>query len=204
MKVSNKKFKFLLCLLITPLLGIGCGGSSGDDNTQDEGTPVQVDPVADPSAGEPADARVVSISLDKPSFAVGDTALLRVDVTYAERRVLEGGERVVLVIKLPAGAIYQADSTGIVTENSSTTASPDILTCPDGESYVAYDLGSDELKSSIDPDGRQDADFELVMGVDGMSPTGLNILSAGAADNSLSYGCGKNFGEEASTSITVL
>src|SRR5690606_26431360 len=109
-----------------------------------------------------------------------------------------------LVIKLPAGAVYQADSTGIVTEDSSTTATPNVLNCPEGESYVAFDLGATELKSSIDPDGRQDADFELVIGVDGISATGVNILSAGASDNSMSYACGQDFGEEASTSITVM
>lgn len=204
MKSSYSKYKFLFCLLISILFGIGCGGSSSNDDSQANADNGVINPDPAVQAGEPADARVVSISLDKPVFAVGETSLLRVNVTYAERRVLEKGEKVALVIKLPKGAVYQGDSTGIVTEDSSTTASPDILSCPDGESYVAYDLGAKQLVSSIDPDGREDADFELVIGVDGIEPTGLNILSAGAADNSLAYACGQNFGEEASTSITVM
>lgn len=202
--ISNLNKNTLIGVFL--FLSIGCGGGGSNNNNTDiasePATGNNQDP-SQPSVNEPRDARVTAMSMEKPIFGVGSSSLVSVDVTYALTRVRENGERVALVVKLPAGLAYAIDSSGIRTSTSSANAVPVSLPCSDGSSFLAYDLGGTELNNSQDPDGREDADFELIFVVDGISTAGVTVITAGASDNSLSYSCDKGYEEEASTGVTV-
>ncbi len=205
MKKNTSMYTFGLTIVLFSSTIIACGGG-GSDSSGEQNTPtVSADPSTPGTTaqGEPEDANVVSIALEKPSFPVGEFSTVNLTVTYAESRVLQGGEKVVVVVKLPAGVSYERDSSGITTTSSSTNTAPTQLDCANGESFIAYDLGSTELKGSEDPDGRLDADFNLIFAIEGAAQSGLSIISASAADNALVYSCEGSFDEEVSTSVTV-
>lgn len=185
------KYKKSTLTILLSILSVGCGGGSDSPNT------------SEPSANEPRDARVTVIKVEKATFSVGDSSLVSVDVTYAVSKVEENGERVALVLKLPVGLTYAIDSSGIRTSTSSANTVPVKTSCADGSSFLAYELGAIELNDSQDPDGIEDADFELIFVADGVSPTGITVITAGAADNSLSYSCDGGYKEEASVGLNV-
>lgn len=194
---------YLLALFLVGSL-TGCGGGGGDNDDPVVTPPIVTDPnVPPPAPAEPEDASIVSIGVEKGTLTVGESTGMNVTVTYGESRVLQGGERVVVVIKLPNGAAYTEDSSGIATSSSSVGVSPAVLNCAGGESYLSYDLGAAELQNAADPDGQANADFRLILSVDGVSQVGATTISAGAADNAQSFGCGQNFDEEATTGIFI-
>lgn len=200
---NNKVYYGLLIVGISALFGCGGGGSDNDIET-DPQVNVNSDGIqVDSPVNEPKDARVTAISMDNTNLLVGDSALVSVGVTYGVSRVEEAGERVIVVVKLPAGTRYAIDSSGIRTENSSVGAAPVKTDCSDGSSFIAYDFGASDLVNAEDPDGREDADFELIFVVDGVSPTGETALLAEAADNSSSYSCDSDFREEVTVGFSV-
>lgn len=183
---------------------VGCGGGGGDDQpaTDTPNSPADT-PDTTPAPSEPKDARVTGVALENAVLATGDSTLVKVDVTYGESRVEQNGERVAVVVKLPPGVQYAIDSSGIRTDDSSSDATATTTACADGSSFIAYDFGKAELDSATDPDGREDADFELIFVVDGTGLSGDAVISAAAADNTLSFSCDSNFNEEVATGVTV-
>ena len=193
------------CALTTALLLTGCGGSGGGNEEVTPGTETASNGSGETTStpNEPKDARVTAIGLENAILATGDSTLVNIDVTYGESRVEQNGERVTVVVKLPPGLQYAVDSSGIRSGGSSSEAVANVTTCADGSSFIAYDFGVAELDSATDPDGREDADFELIFVADGTGLTGEAVISSAAADNALSFSCESNFQEEIATGIRV-
>lgn len=192
-------------VLTAMILCTGCGGGGGgNDEVATDTSSIDESGNTTPPPNEPRDARVIAINLVSPVIATGDSTLVNIDVTYGESRVEQNGERVAVVVKLPPGTQYAIDSSGIRSGDSSSNAVANVTACADGSSFVAYDFGIVELDTATDPDGREDADFELIFVVDGTGPTGDTVIAVAAADNTLGFSCDSNFQEEVATGIRVI
>lgn len=190
-------------LLSGMLLLAACGGGGGDDDVPSDGvdnTPPPVGTTPDPI--EPEDARVVRMTLDGAFIPLGGVGVLSVEPTFAESRVA-AGERVVIVVKLPAGLRYQEESSSIQTESGTRGVSAFASPCEDGSSLITYDLGKAELDNAQDPDGLDDADARLIIGIEGVNNTASAAIQAAAADNSLAASCGANFDSESDVAVAV-
>ncbi len=197
----NRDLKKSLVVAAMLLLS-ACGGSGGDDDSNDgvNTPPTPVDET--PTPAEPEDARVVRMALDSAFIPLGGVSDLSLEPTYGESRVA-AGERVVIVVRLPAGVGYQEDSSSVQTESGSRGISALATPCPDGGTLITYDLGSAELNDAKDPDGLDDADARVIIGVEGLVNTGAAKISAAAADNSLAASCDGGFNAESDVTVAV-
>ena len=167
-----------------------CGGSGGSDGNNSSGS------------GEPQDARVVSMSLDNSVLLVGEIGTLSIEPTFAKSRVA-AGERVAIVLRLPQGVRYQQEGSAIQTTSGFRGVGAVVTKCADGTSFAALDLGSAELADSQDPDGAEDADTRLIIGMVAESPTAPVPVQAAAADNSLGFSCDSGFEQEDEVDVEV-
>ena len=166
----------ILSLLSFSLLfsSVGCGGS---DDIFGSGGRTEVD----------------EIRADDTVLALGEGTVVKFNFSFDNDDVLNDDGNVRLVVKLPNGLKYRADSAEIdELGNSDRDIGAQLLECSaSGESYLLFDMDRFDLRSASSPDS--DSDAQLKLTVDGVRRGSTLVIEARADKDRVAYGCQQTF-----------
>jgi hypothetical protein len=136
--------------------------------------------------------QVVEIVADNSSIPLGEGSVIRVNFLFDEFDVLDDGGQVNLVVKLPRQLSYLDNSAEIDKPGSrDRDVDPRVRKCPNGDSYLLFDLGESQLEGAESPyDG---GDAQLKFTVDGERRGEMISIQAAADESAVPYSCSREF-----------
>lgn len=189
MKISQEyqfkaKYHFILLLLSCSLLA-GLSACGSDDDDEDDGG-----------------SRVTSVNLDDNPISLGGETVLYTEFSFSSDDIFDDDQNVFVVVKLPNTVRYKAGTTEIDRPTGEDHGvDPRVTSCPNGETFLAFDLDEDDLASAANPDG--DADARLNMVLVGTQLSLAATIEAAARNNNILYGCDQPFFSDAVTTIRI-
>lgn len=147
-----------------------------------------------------ADARVVDIFLEDSTIDVGDATVVRVDFRFDSSAVLDDGDNVRLVVRLPEGIQFRDGTAELVTLFGDDRIGAQVTNCSlSGESYLLFDMDEFDLDDVADIDGEADARLKLT--IDAVARTGVEAIGATANNSQVPFSCGDFFVAEEATAV---
>ena len=175
--MQNMKTTSLLTILCSFALLSSITGCGGDDDIFGSGGSTEVD----------------EIQADDGVIALGEGTVVTFNFSFDNDDVLNDDGNVRLVVKLPNGLKYRADSSEIDEAGSSDKeVGAQILECAtSGETYLLFDMDRFDLRSANAPNS--DSDAQLKLTVDGTRRGSTLVIEARADKDRIAYGCNINF-----------
>jgi hypothetical protein len=173
--------RFIACvLMVSPL--VGCG----DNN-----------PLS------PANRTEVSeISADDSSIMRGDGSVVRVNFIFDSHRVFLSRKDVNLVVRLAPALGYRAESGELSGFGSrDRDVDPQIVQCPDGASFLVFDLGRSELDDAEVVGAPTSAQLKFT--ADGLIETPVAAIEARADEGDIPFDCADDFRSDEQEFVSV-
>lgn len=163
---------------------IGCGGSND-------------------IFGSGGRTEVDEIQADDGVIGLGEGTVVTFNFSFDNDDVLNDDGNVRLVVKLPNGLKYRANSSEIDEAGSSDKeVGAQILECSSsGESYLLFDMDRFDLRSANAPNS--DSDAQLKLTVDGTRRGSTLVIEARADKDRVAYGCDVTFVPDEQEVISV-
>jgi hypothetical protein len=135
---------------------------------------------------------VVEIAAENSSIALGESTVIRINFLFDEFDVLDDGGQVNLVVKLPRQLSYLDDSAEIDKPGSrDRDVDPRVRACPNGDSFLVFELGESQLEGAEPPfDG---GDAQLKFTVNGEKRGEMVGIEAAADESTVAYSCSREF-----------
>ena len=147
------------------------------------------------------DAEVTDLDVHDEAIHLGEGTVVRAAFGFDNRAVFEDHDNVALVVKLPAGLSYREGTAELHNETGDDSIGAQITQCPDGTTFLLFDMDRHDLNDLEDPSG--DALGDLTLTVDG-NFTGPWLIEARARQDVVFFGCNQVFNNDASVYLTVL
>ncbi len=143
--------------------------------------------------GSGGSTEVDEIEADDGVIALGEGTVVTFNFSFDDDDVLNDDGNVRLVVKLPRGLRYRADSSEIDEPGSSDKkVGAQILECSSsGDSYLLFDMDRFDLRGANAPNS--DSDAQLKLTVDGTRRGSTLVIEARADKDRIAYGCEVNF-----------
>lgn len=169
-----------LPFVIGALSFAACGGGGSDDGTE---------------------ATVVKMNSNPSTVVLNAGSVISVEFSYSANDVIDHGDRVDLVLKLPSGVQYRPGTSDIKRPIDDKQVEPEqVFSCSNGSSFVHYSFGRGELTDATNPSG--DADAELRLTLDSTARGSFEVLSQ-ASSASVVFTCDGVFSPQSSALLNV-
>lgn len=172
-------------MAVTALTLAGCGGGNDDDD--------------DEFFGE--SAAVVDIGVDDGNIRVGDSTITRVGITFSDDEVFNDRRSVVVVAAVGPGLRFREGTAEVQGNAGDEQIGTRVSRCPDGTSFLEFEVDDDDLSFADNPSG--DADAEITFTLDAVSLEGLVNIEARASYDSIFYNCDDRFLADRSTFVNI-
>lgn len=146
-------------------------------------------------------AQVDAILAEQSVLSVGQSTVLRVEVSFDAGDVFYHGKEVLVVVRLPSELSF-VEGSGEIDQPTGADHSVGavITTCANGETFLQFNLSDRDLLTATNPLG--DADAELKLTLTAVSPLSNGVIGA-RADENATFVCSTNFSDEAVTAIDI-
>lgn len=122
-------------------------------------------------------AVVNEIAVDSTVLPLGTGGVLTVLFSFSAHDVFNDNRDIGLVVHLPRSLMYRNGTAEIKRPIDDNSVSPVVTVCAGGDSYLTFELGSNNLIDASNPDGDPDAELRLTFDA-------IRIKSGGAIDAS--------------------
>jgi hypothetical protein len=151
----------------------------------------------------PANRTEVSeISADDSSIQRGDGTVVRVNFIFNSSQVFLNREDVNLVIRLDPGLVYRNESGELSGFGSrDRDVDPSVIQCPDGASFLVFDLGRSQLDDAEVFGSPSSAQLKFT--ADGVNETKNAAIEARADEGEIPFDCAENFRSDEQEFVSV-
>lgn len=150
-------------------------------------------------------AYVVDVQADNTTLQVGDDGtIVRVSFAFDVSEVLDGNERVVVVILLPSSLVLRGDSAEVdgEIESNDKRVGAQTTSCGTNGTFLVFDLDRFDLDNAGNPGGIADARLDFI--IDAVSENDFAEISARADGSTPIIECDRDLVYEAGTALLVL
>ena len=135
---------------------------------------------------------VSEINASDSSIQKGSGAVVKVNFIFDSDQVFLNKEDVNLVIRLDPGLAYREESCELSGFGSrDRDVDPDVVQCPDGASFLVFDLGRSQLDDAEVFGAPSSAQMKFT--VDGVSETDVASIEARADEGEIPFECADDF-----------
>ncbi len=145
---------------------------------------------------------VTEIIAQDSSITRGDGSVVKVNFIFDSNRVFLNKKDVNLVVRLARGLAYREESGELSGFGSrDRDVDPHVVECPEGASFLVFDLGRSELDDAEVVGAPSSAQLKFT--ADGVTETSVASIEARADEGEIHFDCGDEFKSDEQEFVSV-